>query len=182
MTLTRALQLLASVHTLDRDGYFETLFGPVDPWKAARISRTEYFEAWGIVRHHAAFGAGDGSLPGALIRDVVAQHYGISVNEMMGPSHLRAYARPRHVAMFVCVDYAGLTLPATGRIFGRRHHSSVVHALNSVRARKLADPAFAAELATVIRQCQEEHDETPSRVQASTSSDERSVVAAVAAE
>lgn len=166
MTLTRALQLLASVHTLDKAVYFDVLMGPVDSWAAARVPRDQYFEAWAVVREHAGFGAGDASLPGRVIRDVVAQHYGITLNEIMGPSHLRAYARPRHVGMFICVDYARMTLNEAAEIFGNRHHSSVVHALKSVRARRESDPAFRSELATIIRNAQEEHNETSSRVEA----------------
>lgn len=166
MTLTRALQLLASVHTLDKAVYFDVLMGPVDSWAAARVPRDQYFEAWAVVREHAGFGAGDASLPGRVIRDVVAQHYGITLNEIMGRTYRRAHAFPRQVAMFICVDYAGLTTPLTARLFGDRDHSTAVHAIEKIRVRRDSDPAFRAELATIIRHCQEEHDEASSRVEA----------------
>lgn len=180
MTLTRALQVLASVYTLDRrDGTFAIQI-IADPWLAARVSMADFREAWAVVRHHGDFGAGDGSLPGALIRDVVAHHYGISLNEIVGRTHLRAHAHPRHIAMFICADYAGLTTVATAKLFGNRDHSTVVHALDRIRKLKATDSAFAAELATVIRQCQEEFDETSTSVEAARTSAECGEVASAA--
>ena len=163
MTLTRALQILASVYTLEHtNGAFDVQV-IADPYLAARVPMADFSEAWATVREHAGFGAGDASLPGRVIRDVVAQHYGITLNEIMGRTYRRAHALPRQIAMFICVDYAGLTTPLTARLFGDRDHSTAVHAVEKIRNLKATDPVFRAKLATIIRQCQEEADEAQAR-------------------
>ena len=72
----------------------------------------------------------------------VADHFELSIDELLGPSRTRRVAGPRQIAMFLACEYSGETLPMIAQAFGR-DHSTVVHARDKVRAARREDPAAA---------------------------------------
>lgn len=70
----------------------------------------------------------------ARIQAAVAQHFGLSRPELVGPSRLRIHARPRQLAMLLAHDLTGRTLQAIGIVFGWRHHTTVLAAIRAMRA------------------------------------------------
>jgi chromosomal replication initiator protein len=92
--------------------------------------------------------------PGSLIRDIVARHYGITRAEIQGGSHRAVYVLPRHVAMYLCVRLGGLSLPLTGRLFGNRDHTTVLHAVKRITDRSAESAALAAEVKTLWERCE----------------------------
>lgn len=58
--------------------------------------------------------------------------YRIPVDELRGPSLLRAYARPRQVAMYLCRRLTKKSTPEIGRRFGGRDHSTIIHGCDNV--------------------------------------------------
>ena len=80
------------------------------------------------------------------IRDLVAEAYGMTVEQLIGKSRKRPIVDARHVAMHFCKQMTSLSLEAIGRRFGGRDHSTVIHACRAVQARIDTDPAFCVEL------------------------------------
>jgi hypothetical protein len=68
----------------------------------------------------------------ALIQEAVATFYGLSVGELRGPQRHRAVVLPRQVAMFLVREATASSLPAIGRAFGGRDHTTVLHACRRV--------------------------------------------------
>jgi chromosomal replication initiation ATPase DnaA len=63
----------------------------------------------------------------------VAQHFGISIADMCGPSQRQHIAKARHAAMFLLVD-CGMTQQAVAAQLNRRDHTTVIAAVRHVRA------------------------------------------------
>lgn len=62
-----------------------------------------------------------------LILRKVERETGITIAEMKGKRRTRGIAYARHEAMYLLRTNTTMSLPAIGRIFGNRHHASVLH-------------------------------------------------------
>jgi chromosomal replication initiator protein len=76
------------------------------------------------------------------ISAAVARHFGITAGQLKGKSREQTIARARCLAMYLCRQHTDLTFAQIGRLFGRRDHSTVLHA-----CRKAADLAAGDPLA-----------------------------------
>jgi chromosomal replication initiator protein len=86
----------------------------------------------------------------AVVRAVAAEWQdGVTPESLCAKRRTQALVEPRQVAMHVCRAELGMTLHDIGALFGGRDHSTVIHALDRVRARLAVDDAFAARVARV---------------------------------
>ncbi len=69
----------------------------------------------------------------AMILDVTAQEYGLTVDDLTGPSRKQPLALSRQIAMYLCRDLTDLSLPKIGAAFGGRDHTTVIHAVEKVK-------------------------------------------------
>jgi len=67
-----------------------------------------------------------------LIQKVVSKYFGIKVDELKSSKRSADIAIPRQIAMYLCRDIANVSLPKIGFEFGKRDHSTVIHACNKV--------------------------------------------------
>ena len=88
-------------------------------------------------------------IPVARIQAVVAKHFGIRPIDMISDRRSPAVARPRQVAMWLARRHTTLSLPAIGRHFGDRDHSTVLYACRRIEALAATDPDLAAALAAI---------------------------------
>jgi len=68
--------------------------------------------------------------PLARIQAIVAAYYNVPISRMKSVTRVRTAVYPRFVAMYLCNVVAKASLPAIGRAFGNRDHTT---ALNGVR-------------------------------------------------
>ncbi|MGI8781745.1 MAG: chromosomal replication initiator protein DnaA [Solirubrobacteraceae bacterium] len=74
-----------------------------------------------------------------------AEAFGTSVEALVSSSRVGAVTWPRHVAMYLARELTDQTLPAIGRAFGGRNHTTVLHACRRTAERITGDPdAFEA--------------------------------------
>lgn len=81
----------------------------------------------------------------ARIISALAEHVGESSATAIGPRRSRHLAQPRQVAMWMAKAHTPLSLPAIGRMFGNRHHTTVMHACRKVDERLRGPRTQAAE-------------------------------------
>ena len=67
-----------------------------------------------------------------LIQKVVSKYFGIKVDDLKSSKRSADVAIPRQIAMYLCRDIANVSLPKIGFEFGKRDHSTVIHACNKV--------------------------------------------------
>ena len=80
------------------------------------------------------------------IQRVVARHYGVSVIDLVSTRRTQPLAFVRHIAIYLVRELTALSMPSIGRLFGDRDHTTILHAVRKVQARRERDPAFDATL------------------------------------
>ncbi len=78
------------------------------------------------------FPDGDGVVRMDLVQEAVARHYGVSLEDLVGDRRTKRVVVPRQVAMYLCRELTDSSLPAIGRSFGGRDHTTVIYAVNKV--------------------------------------------------
>jgi len=78
------------------------------------------------------FPAGESEGGGDLIQEAVVRHYGISFDDLVGEKRTKRVVVPRQVAMFLCRELTDASLPAIGRAFGGRDHTTVIYAVQKM--------------------------------------------------
>ena len=66
------------------------------------------------------------------IRSVVANHYKIKIADMDSPKRNAEINIPRQIAMYLCRETTDLSFPKIGKLFGDRHYSTVMHAIEKI--------------------------------------------------
>ena len=72
--------------------------------------------------------------------ELSAETFGFTVDELLSHDRRPALAWPRQVAMYLAREHTGETLPAIGRRFGGRNHTTVLHACRRTTERLARDP------------------------------------------
>jgi chromosomal replication initiator protein len=73
------------------------------------------------------------------ILDAACEQFGLSSDELLSHARVARIARPRQVAMYLARELTGESLPAIGRQFGGRDHTTVLHAWRKTSARIATD-------------------------------------------
>ena len=100
------------------------------------------------VTHELAAEVLDGLYPGLRppartvheIQRSTCEAFGITLEALLSSSRAAAVAWPRQVAMYLARELTDQTLPAIGRAFGNRNHTTVLHACRRTAERIAADP------------------------------------------
>jgi chromosomal replication initiator protein len=82
------------------------------------------------------------------IQKVVAEFYGVSIDEMKGKKRTKEAVFPRQVAMYIAREITNASLPSIGKEFGGRDHTTVIHSYEKIKVSMHQDP----ELAKTINQ------------------------------
>lgn len=86
------------------------------------------------------------------IKKMVAEAFGVSVEEINGTSRAKAIVLARQVAMLLVREVLGASLPEIGRVFGGKDHSTVVHACRKIKTLLQNDLDLAQRLARLMEQ------------------------------
>ena len=69
-----------------------------------------------------------------LIMHTVSDYYGLTLEDMTGPTRRREITVPRQIAMYLTREMTGMSLPQIGNVFGGRDHTTVLHSCKTVEA------------------------------------------------
>jgi chromosomal replication initiator protein len=69
----------------------------------------------------------------SLIIAQTASYFGLSIDDICGPSRSRNLVTARQAAMYLCRELTDLSLPKIGQQFGGRDHTTVMYANNRIR-------------------------------------------------
>ena len=84
------------------------------------------------------------------IQAAACEHFGLSPNELLSSSRTARIAWPRQVAMYLARELTEESLPAIGRRFGGRDHTTVLHAWRRTKTR-IAEDTSAREAVENLR-------------------------------
>ncbi|GAA3833400.1 chromosomal replication initiator protein DnaA [Nocardioides panacisoli] len=71
---------------------------------------------------------GEPEITAPLIIAQTANYFGLTIEELTGPSRGRHLVMARQIAMYLCRELTGLSLPKIGAQFGNRDHTTVMYA------------------------------------------------------
>ena len=74
-----------------------------------------------------------------LIMQTVSDYYGLTLNDLIGPTRKREITVPRQIAMYLTREMTGMSLPQIGNVFGGRDHTTVMHSCKTVEAGMAGD-------------------------------------------
>ncbi len=69
-----------------------------------------------------------------FIQETVAKYFNISAKDLRGSKRSNDIAFPRQIAMYLCRNVAQMSLPQIGKDFGKRDHTTVMHACNKIES------------------------------------------------
>jgi chromosomal replication initiator protein len=84
------------------------------------------------------------------IKQVVAEHYNIRLQDFEVRNRTRSVAFPRQIAMYLSREMTDSSLPKIGEEFGGRDHTTVIHACEKIAEDIKNDPAFANTVEQLI--------------------------------
>jgi len=77
------------------------------------------------------------------IQKLVAEHYGLTVENLKDKTRKKEIVMARQVAMSLAKEYTDMSLKSIGYQFGGRDHSTVIHAIQSVDNQMEVDKRFS---------------------------------------
>ena len=80
------------------------------------------------------------------IQKAVARHYDVSIEDLAAKTRQKKVVSARQIAMFLCRDMTGASLKDIGMIFGKRDHTTVIHACQTVKKLLLNDEYLQEDL------------------------------------
>jgi chromosomal replication initiator protein len=84
------------------------------------------------------------------IKRTVAAHYKISPDALVGRKRTSAIAFPRQVAMYLARMLTSMSLTDIGAGFGKRDHTTVIHACDKIAEKAKADRQFKGEIDKLV--------------------------------
>jgi chromosomal replication initiator protein len=97
---------------------------------------------------------GEPEITAGLIIVQTAAYFGVSIEELTGPSRGRHLVMARQIAMYLCRELTGLSLPKIGAQFGNRDHTTVMYAdrkINQLLAERRAVFNQVSELTSRVK-------------------------------
>lgn len=73
------------------------------------------------------------------IKNIISDHYGVSVEDLDSKKRPKDIAYARQVAMYLCREMTDMSLPKIGADFGGRDHTTVIHAVDKISSEIKAD-------------------------------------------
>jgi len=86
------------------------------------------------------------------IQDATCRCFDLTRDELISSARSARVAWPRQLAMYLAREHTNATLPAIGRQFGGRDHSTVLYAWRKARGRIANDPAAGDAAARLLDQ------------------------------
>jgi chromosomal replication initiator protein len=103
------------------------------------LARKVLDDLYGAATRHGAATRRDGPPTVERIQKLVAEAFGLTREELLSANRSARVAWPRQLAMYLAREHTSQTLPAIGRSFGGRDHTTVLHACKRATERLGSD-------------------------------------------
>lgn len=86
------------------------------------------------------------------INTLVAGHFGVTVDDLMSASREARVVLARQIAMYLIRELTRCSLPAIGKEFGGKDHSTVLHAIKKINKLVLENSQIADDIAALTKE------------------------------
>jgi len=83
------------------------------------------------------------------VGQIVSDYYGVRWADIISQRRTADVMRPRHVAMWMARHHTRLSLPEIGRRMGGRDHTTVLHGVKKIAAKRRENPNLDQELGEI---------------------------------
>lgn len=90
-----------------------------------------------------------------LIMQVVCEHNGVSIDDMISGRRSREISEPRQMAMYLCREMTDLSTTRIGDAFGKRDHTTVMHACDKIAKEALKSEDLRRTIETLKQKIRE---------------------------
>lgn len=80
----------------------------------------------------------------------VAEHFRLQPHQLKLKTNARHIAYPRQIAMYLMKELTRASLPEIGKLFGNKHHTTVLHSVQKIDRERHKDPELARLLTELI--------------------------------
>ena len=81
----------------------------------------------------------------------VADHYGVSLADLLSPCRKAKLARARQMGMLIAHQLNCGSLPSIAHAFGREHHTTALHGIRVAQKRLNKYPAYKRDAITLMQ-------------------------------
>ena len=89
------------------------------------------------------------------IQKIVAQHFQLKISDLLGPGRQKQLVMARHTAMYLAKDLLQMQVLDISQSFGKRDHTTALHALTKVRQLMESNPEYRAEYLTIKKKLEQ---------------------------
>ena len=75
------------------------------------------------------------------VKEIVSKYFSVDKNDLSSNKRSNEIAFPRQIAMYLCRSVAGQPLTVIGAKFGKRDHTTVLHACNKIENEVKENPS-----------------------------------------
>lgn len=86
------------------------------------------------------------------IQETVADYYDFSRSEMMADRRDKHVVKARHVAIYLAKTLTKMSLPALGKFFGGRDHTTILHAARKIEETINTDLALREDIVNIVEE------------------------------
>lgn len=87
-----------------------------------------------------------------VIKEEVARHYGLTVEDLEGPARRKDISHARQVAIYLARELTSSSFPALGAAFGGRDHSTIMHAYQKMQDMLKDTPLLRNEVESLMQE------------------------------
>ncbi len=69
----------------------------------------------------------------------VAERFNVQPQQLKAKTNAHSISYPRQIAMYLIKELTGASLPEIGRMFGNKHHTTVLHSIQKIEQRRQKD-------------------------------------------
>jgi len=70
----------------------------------------------------------------ALIINVVAEHFGVTADDIISKKRNSEFVLPRQVVMYLCRELTATSLTQVAKILGKKDHTTIIHGIDKISA------------------------------------------------
>lgn len=104
-----------------------------------------------ILKRRFPTGTIETTIDTTAIQKVIANHFQIKMSDLMGQSRQQKFVIARHIAMFLSKEITGLQIVAIANAFGKKDHTTVLHAMSKVKELLEKDDDFRGNFIQIKR-------------------------------
>ncbi len=86
-----------------------------------------------------------------LIMNTVAEHYNVSISDMVSKKKSQEIAYPRQIAMYLCRKLTDASLQYVGNMLGKRDHTTVIHGAEKIENDLSKNPSLKNTIDVIIK-------------------------------